>query len=170
MSLSEWTFVMEIADMWMMDDLRTSIISSLTAIASSLDAVEKIRFARKFPVPTWITSAISTLVIRDAPLSAIEMERLGHSDAAWVAQLREKSRCEQIHRMRVSERVELWNAWKVGCECEACIYGKMVTADTSKPSAPRMLEVPRLKYDILTREIKKEIKDAEIGKTQVNNA
>jgi hypothetical protein len=107
MSLSEWTFVMEIVDMWMMDDLRTSIISSLTAIASSLDDIEKIRFARRFSVPRWITKAIPNLVLRDTPLSAIEMERLGHSDAAWVAQLREKNRSEQVHRMQESS-VRLW--------------------------------------------------------------
>jgi hypothetical protein len=102
--------VIEIADMWMMDNLRTSIISTLTATAWSLDDIEKIRFARRFSVPKWITSAISPLVIRDTPLSAIEMERLGHSDAAWVAQLREKNRSEEVHQIRESECQRLWDA------------------------------------------------------------
>jgi hypothetical protein len=165
MSLNEWALVMEIVDMWMMDDLRTIIISTLTTIAWKFDDIEKIRFARRFSVPKWISTAISTLVIRETPLSAIEMERLGHSDAAWVAQLREKSRSEQVHSLRESEHRGLWDAWKLGCDCAACVYGKKVTADPSKPSPPAIMRrVSRLKYNTLTPEIKKEIEEADIGK------
>jgi hypothetical protein len=150
---------MSLIDMWMIDSLRERIVSHLTGLRETFDAVECIRFAMRFSVKTWIPGAIDKLVRREEPLSAEEMEAVGYRFAAKISTFREKNRSSLVHRTRQISHKELWDAWVPGCACAGCAYGKKVTCT---PDATMMLKTPQLKYTFMMGNIAQEIRGVDI--------
>jgi hypothetical protein len=125
---------MELAEMWMIDDLCTNIVASIEANTEGLNPAERIRFARRFSIPGWIPQAILALVSREQPLSATDMECLGYADAAKVSQLREAKKEIQVHELHDKFHPQMWDAWVPTCPCAACKWAENMVAKPD-PSA-----------------------------------
>jgi hypothetical protein len=159
---------MELAEMWMMDDLRTNIVASIEANTEGLDPAERIRFARRFSISGWIPQAISALVRREEPLSVVDMECLGYKGAAKVSQLREANRKIRAHDFYNNFHSQVWTAWVPKCLCAACKWAENTVAEPYQQPGTNLQftrrSAPRPDYGaVLPKELVEEIEGIDLN-------
>lgn len=90
-SLSQdgWISVLKLANLWDFIEVRNLAIEQLGPYSESLDCIERILFARKFDVSTWLRSGYSELARRKAAISSREAEKIGWEVALQICQIRE---------------------------------------------------------------------------------
>ncbi|KAE9405135.1 hypothetical protein BT96DRAFT_358816 [Gymnopus androsaceus JB14] len=63
LSFSEWTSVLKLADMWLMDGIREHAISCMGALPN-IEPVDKIVIARKFNILSWLAPCFNEILQR----------------------------------------------------------------------------------------------------------
>ncbi|KAI5826262.1 hypothetical protein K523DRAFT_311755 [Schizophyllum commune Tattone D] len=88
LSQEQWTGVLKLSDLWMMDRIKTLAVDALAQRLSD-NPVEKIALARAYNVHDWYCQGICKLVQRQKPISPDDLARLGPSLTMKICELRE---------------------------------------------------------------------------------
>lgn len=84
--------IFRLADMWLLDEIRAATLSRLHpyfSLPSPFALVEKLRFATRYNVPSWIMEVCMELATRPAPPSQAEAAQLGQGTAFGLMAARE---------------------------------------------------------------------------------
>jgi len=84
--------IFRLADMWLLDEIRTATLSRLHpyfSLPSPFALVEKLRFATRYNVPSWIMEVCMELATRPSPPSQAEAAQLGQGTAFGLMAARE---------------------------------------------------------------------------------
>jgi hypothetical protein len=88
-SLPEWTALLSISTRFEMADIRNRAIAEVDQVRSTIEAVEQVVLAVTHHVPAWLPDAYTALCLRDAPITLLEMKRIGDETMVLVAEARE---------------------------------------------------------------------------------
>jgi hypothetical protein len=122
--------VLNLATMWEMDDLRSTVVSKLSATDPVRDAAQQIRLALKFSISGWIPNAVETLVCRSEIPSPQEVQAMGVDMAITIWSVRERNRSRIVDELRKHAHQRLWDAGDVNCGCVGCRYSREVTGSS----------------------------------------
>lgn len=89
LSFSEWTSVLKLADMWLMDGVREHAISCMAAL-SDIDPVDKIVVARKFNILSWLAPCFNQILQRSQSFTKRDLELLGESTFLLLVDFRNR--------------------------------------------------------------------------------
>jgi hypothetical protein len=129
LTFPEWEAVLNLATMWEMDNLRSAIVSKLSAMSPVLDPAQQIRLALKFSIRSWIPRAMETFICRSEIPSLQEVQTMGVDMAMQIWSMRERNRSRIVDKVRNNAHERLYEAWVVHCKCNGCNYGREVALD-----------------------------------------
>ncbi|KAJ3752732.1 hypothetical protein EV360DRAFT_54721, partial [Lentinula raphanica] len=89
LSFSEWTSVLNLADMWCMDGIREHAIKTMNKI-EGVDPVEKLVVARTYRVDAWLPPSLDAIIRRSQDWSERDVERLSLSTVLKLVALRDR--------------------------------------------------------------------------------
>ncbi|KAJ3767241.1 hypothetical protein FB446DRAFT_793371 [Lentinula raphanica] len=89
LSFSEWTSVLNLADMWCMDRIREHAIKTMNK-TEGVDPVEKLVVARTYRVDAWLSPSLDAIIRRSQDWTEHDVERLGLSTVLKLVALRDR--------------------------------------------------------------------------------
>ncbi|VDC05118.1 unnamed protein product [Peniophora sp. CBMAI 1063] len=100
---SEWSSVLRLSTLYTFSTLTTRAYRELSPLITPL---ERLILARQYDHEPWVDEALRGLILREEPLRAEEMRRMGYEDIAFVVAAREGVRGGAVDVEHASERVE----------------------------------------------------------------
>ncbi|KAE9405137.1 hypothetical protein BT96DRAFT_812666 [Gymnopus androsaceus JB14] len=76
LSFSEWTSVLKLADMWLMDEVREHAISCMAALPN-IDPIDKIVVGREFNILSWLAPCFNEILQRSQSFTERDLDLLG---------------------------------------------------------------------------------------------
>ncbi|KAH6908532.1 hypothetical protein BKA70DRAFT_1280105 [Coprinopsis sp. MPI-PUGE-AT-0042] len=144
LSKEEWEGVLKLSTVWEMDKIRTMAVERLSSM--QLGPLEKIKLAKDYRVPLWLSEGIETLAAEFEKHSIDDISlTLGWEKAARFANVIAREQIQQndvVHKSRIlcyQCKSVLGSAKRVHCSCETrwagefCFTLKSIDAQGGRP-------------------------------------
>jgi len=136
LSYEQWRSVLHLSALWGFDSLRSLALKSIDPPT----AYDRLLLARTYSVDHWITSALTALCKRAAPLSLDEAREMTVEDLVLVATVREHIRNGTIQfgvsSSEISRRVEAMQAGTLGPAVDEEASPKSLASEVPEPCPP----------------------------------